>query len=136
MARFTHTVARTGGCGSVAVWTILLAVLATLLGSSALGSQHPRLSKGAVAAAEAAPAHSELYADRADPAVFTVSVRSHRDGAGQRHAPPVSTPAALPGTGANPFRLALPPPPAIGPPASEQPAHRYGVRAPPALSGI
>lgn len=135
MARFAHTAPRTRRSGSVAVWTILLAVLATLLGSSALGSQHPRASKVAVAAAEAASAHSEPYADRADPAVSTVSVRSHRDGAGQRHAPPVSTPGALPGTGADPFRLALPPPSAIGPPASEQRAHRYGVRAPPALSG-
>ncbi|GGS10649.1 hypothetical protein GCM10010269_57270 [Streptomyces humidus] len=142
MACFAPTAPRTRGCGSATVWPVLLAVLAVLgvlallPGSSASGGEHSRAARAAVAAAEAASSHSASYADRADPAVSTVSVRGHRAGAGERHAPPGSAPGASLAPAATTLRLALFPPSARGFPTSEQPAHLHGVRAPPAPSGI
>jgi hypothetical protein len=136
-----HTVPRTHGPGSAAVWAVLLAVLVTLFSSSVLSSEHPRVSGGAVLTAEAespyGPAHSgEPSADNADPAVSAAAVRSHRDVTGERHAPPLSTPAASAVAATGPLQPARCPVPAVSPPASEQPAHHHGVRGPPSLSGI
>lgn len=131
MSCFAHPVARTRGRGSAAVSAVLLAVLALVLGVSAPGSEHPRASTGTAAAAEAASSYGASDPDRAGPAVPTTSVRSHRDGAGERHAPPGSTPGASPGASAPSTRPAPPRAPAADHPDTGRPAHRHGVRAPP-----
>ncbi|NEC91022.1 hypothetical protein [Streptomyces sp. SID12501] len=136
MVRFTHTVPGTRDPGPGLVWAVLVAVLVALLGPSVLGSEHPRVPGGAVAAAEAVPTQGEPYADNADPDDSTAAVRGHRDATGERHAPPVSAPGASHGTATGPLQPARAPLSAVDPPASEQPAIRHGVRAPPSLSGI
>ncbi|WP_406160312.1 hypothetical protein OG806_32195 [Streptomyces sp. NBC_00882] len=134
MARFTHIVSRTRGPGPGLALAALLAVLITLLSPPALGTTHPCAPVGTLLAAEES-AHGEPYADSADPAVTTAAIRSHRDATGERHAPPVSAPGASPDPATDRLRRAQPPVSAAGPPASEQPALRHGVRAPPSLSG-
>jgi hypothetical protein len=135
MARSTHTVPHTRGPGPV--WTVLLAVLVTLigLGPSASAGEYPRVPGGAMSAAGAASAQSEPYADRADPAAPTATVRGPREATGERHTPPVPGPGTSRGAETDPLRPAQPPAPAAGPPAPGQPAPRHGVRAPPSLSG-
>ncbi|WP_433919510.1 hypothetical protein OIE50_33610 [Streptomyces canus] len=132
MVRCTHTVSRTRGPGLALA--VLLAALLTLLSPPALGGTHHGAPVGALLAAEES-AHGEPYAHSADPAVSTAAVRSHRDAAGERPAPPVSAPGASPGPATGPLRPAQPPASAARPPTSEQPALRHGVRAPPPLSG-
>ncbi|WP_328752690.1 hypothetical protein OHT57_44620 [Streptomyces sp. NBC_00285] len=134
MARFTHSVPRTRGPGAAAVWVVLLAVLITLLGPCVPGGEPSGVRGGAVVVADSV--HGESYADNADPAVSAAAVRSHRDAAGERHAPPVSAPGASPATGTAPLPPARSPVAAAGPPVPEPPAHRHGVRAPPLSSGI
>ncbi|WP_328370397.1 hypothetical protein OG800_45710 [Streptomyces sp. NBC_00445] len=136
MARFKHPVSRTRAPGPGLVWAVLLAVLVILLSPPALSSTHPSAPGGALLAAEQESAHGEPYADSPDPAASTAVVRSHRDATGERHVPPVSAPGASPDTATDPLRPAQPPVSAAGPPASEQPALRHGMRAPPSLSGI
>jgi hypothetical protein len=141
MARSARTVPRARGPGSAVVRAVLLAVFFTLLSSPVLSSEHLRVSGGTVLAAQAespyGPARSgEPHVDDTDPAVSTAAVRSHRAVTGERPAPPLSTPAASPGTATDPLQTARPTAPAVGPPASEQPTHHHGVRAPPSLSGI
>ncbi|GGJ42237.1 hypothetical protein [Streptomyces lacrimifluminis] len=136
MARFAHDVPRTRGQGLAAVSAALLAVLIILLSSSVLGSEHRRVQSGAVFVAEAVSAQSEPHADNADAAVTTAAVRPHRDVTGDHPAPPVLDPGASRGTAAGPLRPAQPPFSTVGAPASAQPAHRHGVRAPPSLSGF
>ncbi|WP_329247877.1 hypothetical protein [Streptomyces canus] len=138
MARYTHTVSRTGtrtrGPGPGLALAVLLAALLTLLSPPALGGTHHGAPVGALLAAEES-AHGEPYAHSGDPAVSTAAVRSHRDAAGERPAPPVSAPGASPGPATGPLLPAQPPASAARPPTSEQPALRHGVRAPPPLSG-
>ncbi|MFF7548569.1 hypothetical protein ACFZCU_33745 [Streptomyces canus] len=134
MDRCTHTVSRTRGPGPGRVWAVLLAVLITLLSPPALGTTHEGALVGALLVAEES-AHGQPYADSADPAVSTAAVRSHRDATGERHAPPVSVPGASPDPATDRLLRAQPPVSAAGPPTSDQPALRHGVRAPPSLSG-
>jgi len=136
VARSAHTASRTRGPGPGLVRAVLLAVLITLLGPSALSSTHPSAPGGALLAAERESARGEPYADSPDPAVSTAAVRSHRDAPGERHAPPVSAPGASHNTATDPLRPPQPPVSAAGPPASEQPALPHEMRAPPSLSGI
>ncbi|WP_458248613.1 hypothetical protein [Streptomyces sp. MAI_2237] len=138
MARSAHTVPRTRRSRWAVVCVVLLGLVVTLLGPSALGGGHPRVPDGPVPAAGTVSAHApvhrgEVLADDADPDVHTVAVRSHRDATGERPAPPAPTPAAS-GT-AGSCGPAQPPARPAALPAQEQPAHRHGVRAPPPLSG-
>ncbi|MFF0080374.1 hypothetical protein ACFYR1_11855 [Streptomyces canus] len=141
MVRCTHTVSRTRGPGPSPgprpglALAALLAVLITLLSPPALGGTHHGAPVGALLAAEES-AHADPYADRADPAVPTAAVRSQRDAAGERHAPPVAVPGASPDPATDRLLRAQPRDSAAGPPTSEQPPLRHGVRAPPSLSGI
>ncbi|NEA63985.1 hypothetical protein [Streptomyces sp. SID12488] len=136
MVRCTRTVPGARGAGAGLMWAVLVAVLITLLGPSTLGSEHLRVPGGAVSAAEATPAQGEPYAENADQADSTAAVRSHRDATGERHAPSVSAPGVSMDAATGPLQPARAPLSATAPPASEQPAIRHGVRAPPSLSGI
>ncbi|MEU6389547.1 hypothetical protein [Streptomyces sp. NPDC046939] len=120
------------GAGSALVWTLLLAVLVPLLGPSAPGEAHPRTWG---AAASVPTARGETFADSADPAGSAAAVRNQRDATGERHAPPLSAPGTSPDPGTGPSHRARASVAAVQPPASLRPAHRHGVRAPPAPSG-
>ncbi|MCX5262704.1 hypothetical protein [Streptomyces sp. NBC_00199] len=117
---------------------VLLSALFTLLGplgAPALGGAAVPAPREATHSAGVSPAHSTPHTQDADPAVPSATVRSGRDAAGERPTPPA--PAARPQLGAAgaPLPPGRTPTPAADPPAPDRPAHRPGVRAPPALSG-
>ncbi|RRR74372.1 hypothetical protein [Streptomyces sp. RP5T] len=133
---------------TAAVWAVLLTVVLALPGSSVLSGERFLAGGGPVLAAVAQ--HGEPHqnsgasgdgadsghrADGVDPGVGAVVVRSHGDAAAERHAPFASVqdspPAARTGLGPEQPPLAT-----GGPPVSDLPAHRHGIRAPPEASGI
>ncbi|HET6858662.1 MAG TPA: hypothetical protein VFH94_16430 [Streptomyces sp.] len=144
MARAAHAVPRTRGRGPAAVLAVLLAVLLTLLGPPALGSERPpaavgseqlQAAGGTVAAAETVAAQSDPRAHDADTAVSPATVRIHRAATGESPTPPVHASPASQGTAAGLLRPARSEPSATASPASEPPADRHGKRAPPFPSG-
>ncbi|MGE6737149.1 hypothetical protein, partial [Streptomyces sp. NPDC059900] len=108
MTRFARAASRARG-PAAALPAIMLALLITLLGPSALCGGQPCVPSGTVAAAPAsasAPstphaddrAGSEPYAQNAEPGLSPVTARSHRDVIGERHVPPLSAVGTSHGT--------------------------------------
>ncbi|MFJ9427069.1 hypothetical protein [Streptomyces sp. NPDC101249] len=129
MARSPHTASRTGTAVTAMARAVLLALLLTLLGTSADPGAHRPAPDVTGFAAVAGPAHDVLAADDADRAV-PAAHRVQGEPTGERHAPPpCATPARRPA--AAPPGTARTGPPAARPPSPGRPADRHGTRAPP-----
>ncbi|MEH0449070.1 hypothetical protein QA811_36950 [Streptomyces sp. B21-102] len=152
MARRTHTVPLSGGRGrglvrgrdpaavpaevhAVLIMLLVLFALLGPLGTPALVGAEVPAPREVTHAAGVSPTHDTPRTQDADPAVPSATVRSGRDAAGERPTPPA--PAAHPQLGAAgaPLLPGRTPAPPADSPAPDRPAHRPGVRAPPALSG-
>ncbi|MFF7953195.1 hypothetical protein [Streptomyces griseorubiginosus] len=135
MARSAYGVSRTQNPGAaVAVWTVLLAAVLTLLGPAIPGDAHSRTARSPVLAAGAEPASAEAHVEAAEPAVSPAAVRSQGEVTGERHAPPGAAPSSAPLAAPVLLQPIRPMATAEGPPA--RPAFRHEGRAPPSPSGI